>query len=140
MIVLDTDVLSAVMRAEKEPRVIAWLDKQPRDLLHTTVITLFEILNGIEEMPIGARRMGVASSLGASLAGPLNNRILELDATAVRAASRLYGSRRENGRPVGLADTLIAGIVMARSATLATGNVRDFNDLPVTVVNPWEAS
>ncbi|HWA89164.1 MAG TPA: type II toxin-antitoxin system VapC family toxin [Rhizomicrobium sp.] len=140
MIVLDTDVLSAVMRAEKEPRVIAWLDHQPRELLYTTAVTLHEILNGLEEMPLGAKKAKMHNSLEILLAGPLNKRIVPVDEASARLSSRLYGERRRGGRTVGLADTLIAGIAISRGATLATGNVRDFFDLQVPVINPWEAA
>lgn len=126
------------MRAEKEPRVIGWLDKQPHEQLHITAMTLFEVLNGIEEMPTGARRMQVMTSLAAALAGPLNNRIVEIDEAAVRSASYLYGQRRRGGKIVAMADTLIAGAALSRGATLATGNLRHFSDLPIPVVNPWK--
>lgn len=140
MIVLDTDVLSAVIRAEKEPLVIAWLDNQQRDSLYTTAVTLTEVLNGLEGMPAGAKRDKVANYLDVLLAGPLSNRVIPFDDASARASSRLYGSRRRAGRTVGFADTLIAGIVISRGAVLATGNIKDFFDLPVPVINPWEAA
>ena len=139
MIVLDTDVLSAVIKRQNEPPVIAWLDEQQPDKLHITAITLFETLSGIEKLPDGRKRKTLETALEQALDELLNGRVLPFDAAAARVASGLYGTRRRAGMTVGTADTQIAGIVTSRGATLATGNTKHFSDLAVPVVNPWRA-
>lgn len=140
MIVLDTSVLSTLMAAEPEPIVVAWLDSQPTDAFWITSITLFEARAGIRALPRGRRREALASALEAIVGDDLGGRVLDFDASAADAASSLYARRRRKGRTVDLRDTMIAGIVTARRATLATRNVRHFADLDVPVLDPWRAS
>jgi toxin FitB len=140
MIVLDTNVLSGAIRADKDMKVIAWLDRQNPDDLCTTAITLLEIYQGIEKMSAGKRRSSLEASLAVALNGILNNRVLPFDASAAQEAGCLYGRRRHAGRTVGQADTQIAGIVISRDATLATHNIRDFMDLNVPLIDPWKAA
>ncbi len=140
MIVLDTDVLSGVIGANKDQKVIAWLDRQDPNDMCTTAITLLEIWQGIEDMPAGKRRNSLEAALGVALSGLLNNRILPFDGASAQKAGRLYVRRRRGGRTVGQADTQIAGIVLSRGATLATHNVRHFADLHVPIVDPRKAA
>ena len=137
MIVLDTNVLSALMRRAQDATIVAWLDQQPPDSIWITAITVFEARFGVASLPRGRRRRALEEALERVLTEDLDNRVLEFDTTAAAAAATLAADRRVAGRPVELRDALIAGIAIARRATLATRNVRHFADLPVPVVDPW---
>ena len=139
MIVLDTDVLSALMRAVPEPVVVQWLDEQPADSVWITSVTLFEVSLGLALLPAGRRRRALEAAFGALLHEDLDDRVLDVDRAAAAAAAALAAGRQRTGRPVDLRDTLIAGIATARRARLATRNVRRFADLAVEVVDPWRS-
>jgi toxin FitB len=138
MIVLDTNVLSALMLHVPDQTVAAWLDKQPPTSVWTTSITLFEIRFGLEVMPVGKRRTQLFQDLERLLV-TIDYRIAPFDTEAAQYASALMASRKSKGRPRELRDTMIAGIVVSHNATLATRNVRDFDDISAMVVSPWAA-
>jgi len=137
MILLDTNVLSALMPPNEEDRVIAWLDQQPRISIWTTAITVLETRFGIDSLPEGKRRSRLIAAFENILEHQLAGRVAEFDAVAAAHAADLMAKRQRAGRTVDLRDTMIAGIAIARRATLATRNVRHFEDLSVPVVNPW---
>lgn len=136
MIVLDTNVLSAIMRQAPETRVIAWLDKQPRTSVWTTSVTILEIRFALQIMATGKRRSLLLEAFETVLE-KMGHRIAPFDDAAAMQAADLMASRQRKGRPVELRDSMIAGIVVARHATLATRNTVHFEDLSVPVVNPW---
>jgi len=138
MIVLDTNVLSALMRQAPDTRVVIWLDGQSRTSVWTTSITVLEIRFGLQIMAAGKRR-SLLSEAFESLLDKMGRRIAPFDDEAAGQSAELMASRQGKGRPVELRDTMIAGIVLARHATLATRNVAHFEDLTVPVVNPWLA-
>ena len=138
MIILDTNVLSALMRTAPEASVVAWLDRQPAESVWITSITLFEARLGLALLPTGRRRQTLEGAFARLLKEDLENRVLDFDSAAVTEAASLAAGRQKAGRPVDMRDTQIAGIALARHATLATRNVRHFRDLNVPVVNPWE--
>jgi predicted nucleic acid-binding protein len=140
VIILDTNVLSALMQAVPARPVVEWLDRQPADAIWLTSVTVFEAAFGIGLLPRGRRREALGAAFERFLAGELGGRVLDLDRAAASAAASLAAARRSAGRPVDLRDTLIAGIAVARRARLATRNVRDFADLDVEVLNPWETA
>lgn len=137
MIVLDTNVLSVMMRPEASPEVLDWLDTQPVESLWTTAITLFEIRFGLASLPDGRRRRALAANFERLLREGLGNRLLDFDAASAFAAADLMARLRSVGRPIELRDLQIAGIVSARRATLATRNVRHFEDANIALTNPW---
>lgn len=137
MIILDTNVLSALTRPEPEVAVVKWLDRQPDSSIWTTSITLMEIRYGLQSMPAGRRRAQMAQELQAVLRGEIGERYLFFDIAAAEQAAELMALRKFRGRPVELRDTMIAGIALASRATLATRNTSHFEDLRVPVVNPW---
>ena len=108
MIILDTNIVSALMQQQPDPQVVDWLDRQ-------------------RWRPAGRRRCGQ----------DLQSRIAHFDVTAANQAAELAAQRKARGRPVDMRDTFIAGIALARRATLATRNVKHFDDLTTPVVNPW---
>ena len=138
MIILDTNVLSALMLREPAPQVIAWLDKQPRTSIWTSAVTVVEIRFGVLALPGGKRRDALTAAFDTLLEHKIAGRIAPFDAAAAQCASELTASRKARGRAVDLRDTMIAGIALACKASLATRNTVDFQDLSVPVVNPWE--
>jgi predicted nucleic acid-binding protein len=137
MIVLDTNVLSALMRQEPERPVVAWLDRQPRTSVWTTSITILEVRFGLQTLPLGKRRSFLIDAFEKVVLESLEGRIAAFDRAAADQAADVMASRRKRGRPGDLRDTMIAGIVLARGATLATRKVQHFSDLPLKIVDPW---
>lgn len=135
MIILDTNVLSALMRQTPDVTVVSWLDRQPRNSIWTTSITALEVRFGLQIMAVGKRRTALIKAFSALLA-KIDHRVVGFDAAAAEEASELMAARQKKGRPVDLRDTMIAGIALARHATLATRNTVHFDDAGVAVVNP----
>jgi len=138
MIVLDTNVISALMRKEPEKPVVRWLDTQPAASVWITAITVMEIRFGLQTMPEGRRQDALLRSFELMLKNMIEGRIASFDAEAGIHAAELMAQRKRVGRPAEVRDTMIAGIVLATRATLATRNTQHFKDLPLTVLNPWE--
>lgn len=138
MIILDTNVLSALMREVPETSVVSWLDRQPAESVWITSITLFEACLGLALLPKGRRQRTLEAAFTRLLTEDFENRVLDFDSVAATESAALAAKRQKAGRPVDMRDTQIAGIVLARRATLATRNVRHFGDLQVPVVDPWE--
>ena len=138
MIILDTNVLSELMRPTPEPAVIRWLDDQPADSIWITTITVFETRYGLALLPNGKRRQALEDAFVWLIIDDLDHRVLDLEATAAVAAATLAAARQKEGRTIDVRDTLLAGIAIARRATLATRNTHHFADLDVRVVNPWD--
>jgi toxin FitB len=137
MIILDTDVLSALMRRAADAQVVSWLDRQPRTSVWITSVTILQIQFGLQILPKGRRRSLLMRAFDEVLADEIGGRVAAFDALAAHHAAGLMALRQKRGRPVELRDTMIAGIVLACHATLATRNTQHFEDLAVAVVNPW---
>jgi len=140
MIILDTNVLSELMRPEPSPEVEAWVAKQPATELFTTSITEAEVFYGIELLSKGKRRESLLAAAEAMFAEDLGARVFALESDAARAFSDIAAHRRRLGKPISHADAQIAAIAQARGARLATRNAADFADCGVTVVDPWKGS
>ncbi len=138
MIVLDTNVLSALMREAPDAKVLAWLDQQPRTSVWITSITVLEILFGLQLLAAGKRKRLLLAAFE-NLLDQLGHRVASFDNDAAAEAADLMASRQRKGRPVELRDTMIAGIVLARHATLVTRNLAHFEDLSIPIINPWQA-
>jgi predicted nucleic acid-binding protein len=136
MIILDTNVLSALMRNAPDPNVEAWLDRQPRSSIWTNSITVLEIQTGLQIMPPGKKRISLTEDFE-RLLDRIDHRIAAFDEHSARLAAELTGLRQKKGRVGELRDTMIAGIVLAHHASLATRNLTHFADISATVVNPW---
>lgn len=139
MILLDTNVLSELLRPLPDPAVGRWLDSQPGTSLFTSAITEAELRLGLALMQLGRRRAALAVAIGNILADDFANRILPFDSPAAAAFAEVVASRRRAGRPISQSDAQIAAIALARSAKVATRNVPDFESCGVEVVNPWTA-
>jgi predicted nucleic acid-binding protein len=137
VILLDTNVVSALMQSEPDAAVVHWLDRQPVESIWITSITEFEARYGLALLPDGKRKAALTAAFERLLADDLENRVLVFDGAAARQAALLTAQRKAAGRPVDMRDTQIAGIALARRATLATRNVRHFDDAGVALVDPW---
>jgi toxin FitB len=139
MILLDTNVLSALMRQRPEIEVINWLNRQARTSVWTTSVTVLEIHFGLQVMMTGKRRSLLIANFERLLAELIQQRIAPFDGEAARRAADLMAARQKKGRSGELRDSMIAGIALASHATLATRHFKHFDDLPVSVLNPWES-
>ena len=140
MILLDTNVISALMRRDVEPIVVAWIDSQPPESIWTTAITVFEIRFELETLAAGRRRRSLEDAFTQALEQDFERRVLAFDQAAAEAAAGIAARQRRAGRPVEIRDVEIAGIAAARKATLATRNIRHFADLGISLVDPWSQS
>lgn len=139
MIILDTNVLSALMRREPDPVAVTWLDRQAPQSVWTTAVTVFEILFGIELLAAGRRRQQLEKAFRSAMEEDFAGRILPFDQAAAREAALLAARRRRHGVAMEIRDTQIAGIALACRATVATRNVKHFSGIGVELANPWEA-
>jgi predicted nucleic acid-binding protein len=137
VIVLDTNVISALMRSEPDPLVVAWLDGLPPESIWTTSVTVFEVRLGLEILPAGQRRLQLEEAFTKALEEDFEGRVLPFDQVAAQAAGRIAAERRRVGRTVEIRDIQIAGIVNVRKATLATRNIRHFEGCGLMLVDPW---
>jgi predicted nucleic acid-binding protein len=137
VIVLDTNVVSALMRRDPDPIVVGWLDGLPAESVWTTSITVFEVRLGLELLAAGRRRRVLEEVFAKALEEDFENRVLSFDAAAAQVAGRIAAQQRRSGRPVEIRDVQIAGIAAARKATLATHNLRHFDRLGLKLVDPW---
>lgn len=137
MILLDTNVLSAMMRAAVEPAVERWLDAQPPESVWTTSITVFEIRFGLKLLAPGRRLEQLDMAFRRAIDEVLGGRVVAFDTTAAEIAAAIAADRRQRGRTIEIRDVQIAGIAKARKATLATRNTRHFDDLGIALVDPW---
>lgn len=138
VILLDTNVLSALMQREPDRTVVAWLDEQPPESIWTTSITVFEVRMGLELLAKGRRRTRLEQEFDRLLAEELDGRVQTFDRAAADAAGTIAASRQRAGRTVEIRDVQIAGIASARKATLATRNMRHFEGLGIRLVDPWQ--
>jgi toxin FitB len=138
VILLDTNVLSAVMRDEADPVVVSWLDSQPPQSIWTTAITVFEIRFGLEILGDGRRRRQLEEAFVKALEKDLDGRVLPFDQPAALAAGVIAADQRRQGRPIEIRDVQIAGIAATREAALATRNTRHFEGTEIPLLNPWK--
>ena len=139
MILLDTNVLSALMQRDLDQSVVGWLDGLPAESVWTTSVTVFEVRFGLEILAKGRRRRSLEEALTKALEEDFEGRVLPFDQAAAEAAAMIAAKQRRAGRPVVIRDVQIAGIAAARKATLATRNVRHFEGLGLAIVDPWSA-
>jgi predicted nucleic acid-binding protein len=139
VIVLDTNVLSEVLRPVPQPSVLDWLANQPRASLFITTITRGEILYGIRLLADGKRRQGLWDAARKIFDADFADQVLSFDSDAADMYAEIAASRRAAGKPISQFDAMIAAMARSRGAGLATRNVQDFEDCGVAVINPWTA-
>jgi hypothetical protein len=137
LIVLDTNVLSELLRPEPAETVVEWVGAQPATRLFTTTLTEAEVLYGLRLLPAGRRREQLEGAIADLFDVDLAQRILPFDRNAARAYAPIVAARRSAGRPVAQIDGQIAAIARSRGASLATRNVRDFEGCGLDVIDPW---
>ena len=138
MIILDTNVLSEVMRPAPAESVVRWMASQPATSLYTTSITQAEIFHGIMLLPAGRRRNAFEAAAVAMFDEEFDGRILAFGSDAARPYARIATERRRAGLPISHFDAQIAAIARSAGAEVATRNVADFSGCGVKIVNPWE--
>lgn len=139
MIVLDTNVLSELVRKRPDPGVLGWLDSFPSDEVATTAITAAELLYGVGRLSPGRRRSALLEAVNALLGEDLQGRVLPFDSAAAEHYAEVVADRERLGRPIGMADAQIAAVCHARGTVLATRNIKDFTDTGVDLVDPWQS-
>ena len=137
MILVDTNVVSEMMRRSPEPRVVAWLDEQIAETLFLSTVSLAELLLGIAVLPQGRRKHELGQSLALRLTTLFGSRLLGFDAQAAEAYATVVARARAAGRPVGLADGQIAAIAATHRLSVATRDTAPFEAGGVPFVNPW---
>ena len=125
------------MRSEPEPAVVKWLNGLPPESVWTTSITVFEVRLGLEILAAGRRRRQLEDAFARALEEDFEGRVLPFDQAAAQAAGRIAAERRRAGRAIEIRDVQIAGIISARRATLATRNIRHFEECGLVLVDPW---
>lgn len=139
MIVLDTNVLSEILRPAPEAQVLAWLANQSRASMFISTVTRGEILYGIRLLPDGQRRRGLWTAAQAIFDEDFAGQVLNFDSDAADAFAEIAASRREEGKAISQFDAMIAATARSRGASLATRNAKDFEDCGIDIVNPWTA-
>jgi hypothetical protein len=138
MMVLDTNVLSEVVKPKPSETVMRWLGEQDPQNVVTTIITQAEIFYGIELLPAGLRRTGLLAAAEKMFTEEFYGRILPFDDEAARAFAKIGAARVVAGLPISPFDAMIAAIVRSRKAALATRNGRDFERCGIEIINPWD--
>ena len=139
MIVLDTNVLSEALRPSPDTSVLEWIAKQPRASLFTTTVTRGEMLYGIRLLSDGKRRRALCDAAVKIFSDDFAGQVLSFDNDAADMYAEIAASRRNAGKPISQFDAMIVAMARSRGASLATRNVKDFDDCGVDVVNPWAA-
>ena len=139
MIVLDTNVIFELMRAEPHPAVFAWLSAQQRRAIYTTSINEAELFYGIDALPEGRRRSGLAAAAEALFAEEFDGRVLPFGGAAARRYVEIVIQRRGAGRPMEGFDALIAATASVAGAAVATRDISGFEGCGLTLIDPWEA-
>jgi hypothetical protein len=139
VIVLDTNVVSELMKPAPADRVVLWTASQPATSLYTTSITQAEVLHGIMLLPSGRRRAALEAAAEAMFAEDFSGRVLAFGGDAARPYARIAAERRREGRPISHFDAQIAAIARSTGAAIATRNVPDYDGCGVRIINPWDA-
>lgn len=137
MIILDTNIVSELLRPAPEPKVEAWLAAQDGGQVYLTAISEAELRYGVAILTDGKRRDALAEAIDAMLREDFRDRILPFDSAAAEAFATIAADRRGAGRPISQFDCQIAAIGRAQGATVATRNARDFEGCGIQVIDPW---
>jgi len=139
MILLDTNVITELLRKRPEPAVAEWLDKQPPEELWTASVVLAELLSGIARMPAGRRQRALGEEVDAMISIDFREQILDFDLAAAREFGEILAARSKIGRPIREFDAQIAAIARVHRAAVATRDLNGFIGCGLTVIDPWFA-
>lgn len=137
MYLIDTNVISELMRATPAPSVLNWFSTQDPSTLYLSAVTEAELRTGIAILPAGQRREGLKAALDATISEDFEGRILPFDTAAAKTYAEIAAGRRSAGRPIADADCQIAAIARATGMPVVTRNTRDFEGCGIDVINPW---
>ncbi|MDP3961988.1 MAG: type II toxin-antitoxin system VapC family toxin [Pseudorhodobacter sp.] len=137
MILLDTNVVSELMRAEPAPTVLDWFGKHDAADLFISAVTEAELRTGVAILPKGQRRDRLYAAIDAMIEQDFQGRVLSFDSPAAKAYAEIAAQRRASGRPIAEADCQIAAIARATDAPVVTRNVKDFDGCGIRLINPW---
>jgi predicted nucleic acid-binding protein len=140
MILLDTNVVSEVMKTQPAEAVVAWLNSQDSERLYVSAVTIGEITYGLRILPDGKRRSGLRERFERFVVLAFDQRVLAYDESAARVYGELMGDRKELGLPMSVPDGQIAAIARLNHLAVATRNVLDFGHCGIDVLNPFEAA
>lgn len=139
MIILDTNVVSEIMKRDVDEVVLAWWEHVRVREVKITAVTKAELLYGVSRLPGGRRKSGLLAEVAAVLSAYGDKDILPFDSSAAERYATIVGQRDADGTPISVLDAQIAAICIAREAELATRNLKDFQGLALTIHNPWAA-
>jgi toxin FitB len=140
MFVLDTNILSAMMRLQLEPQVATWIAAQPADLLFTTSLSQAEILSGLAIMAEGRRRFDLEAAARVMFLEDFEGRVLPFDTKAATAYADIFAARKRTGRPAATLDLMIASVARSHGASVVTRDTGGFEGCGLTLINPWQMS
>ena len=138
MILIDTNVVSELMRATPEASVVQWMNRQPPTFVHLSSVSMAEITYGIRILPEGRRRYDLQHRFERFVTTAFSERLLDFDRAAALDYGEIMASRRQTGRPMNVVDGQIAAVARARGCALATRNITDFEDCGLELINPWD--
>ena len=138
MIILDTNVLSELMRTKADPFVVRWIAQHKATSLFITTLTQAEILYGLEILSLGKRRTSLIAAATSMFELDFSGRILPFDTDAAQIFATIAAKKRAIGRPISQIDAQIAAIAISCHAALATRNIKDFEECNLNLINPWE--
>jgi predicted nucleic acid-binding protein len=139
MMILDTNILSEILRPAPDGRVIDWLEAQSRSALFTTTITRGELLYGVRRLPDGQRKTALLDAVLSIFAMDLAGQVLGFDSDAADSYAEIAATRKTAGQPISQFDAMIAAIAQSRGASLVTRNTRDFVNIGIPIINPWNS-
>lgn len=137
MIILDTNVVSEVLKPMPDAKVMAWLDALPEENLFLTAVSIAELRSGVEIMPDGRRKENLRGRMSAMLVATFEGRILPFDAAAAEAYARIASETRRNGCTISVFDCQIAAIARSRAFDVASRDAAPFREAGIAVINPW---
>ena len=138
MLILDTNVLSELMRKAPNPSVCEWIATIPETAVFTTTLTQAEILYGIKILDDGKRKNQLLHAADAMFEEDFSGKLLSFDTQAAHAFANICSTRKKLGRPISQIDAQIAAITLSRKASLVTRNVNDFQNCEIPIINPFE--
>lgn len=137
-ILLDTHVLSELLRAKPDPAVLRWFATQAPERLMVSAITQAEMQLGVQLLPAGRRRQKLQQALQGLFAEDFADRVLPFDSAATQAYAELVVKRRKAGRPISAFDAQIAAIALCQGCALATRHTADFEGCGLALIDPWQ--
>ncbi len=138
MIIVDTNIISEIMKPSPSAKVIAWLDQTETSDLFVTSVTIAEIKYGLNVLPKGKRQIALEDAFHKAIAKAFQYRVLSFDEPAAHVYGKIMAQRKTLGRPLGVCDGQIAAIAHLHGYIIATRNIRDFADCNLDLINPFK--